>query len=234
MSRLRALSKWVARTPIHPQWLMGPKIPPAGLVDAGGRVLDIGAADRWLQTHLGSEAQYVALDYPATGQVLYGARPDVFADAAYLPFADGTFSAVACLEVLEHVRMPDQVLAEIARVLRPGGVAYVSMPFLYPVHDAPHDYQRWTPHGWRRSAELAGLEIRAVQPTSNALQAAGLLTCLALAEPMQLGSRLRLVLGLPVLLLLIPLVNLVFWTMARIWPSSKAMASGYQLELRKV
>lgn len=233
MSRLRELSKWVARTPIHPQWLMGSKVPPAGLVGAGGRVLDIGAADRWLQAHLGSEVQYVALDYPATGQVLYGARPDVFADAACLPFADGTFGAVACLEVLEHVRMPDQVLAEIARVLRPDGVAYLSMPFLYPIHDAPHDYQRWTPHGWRRSAELAGLEIRAMQPTCNALQAAGLLTCLALAEPMQSGSRWRLVPCLPVLMLLIPLVNLVFWVMAKLWPSSKAMASGYQLELRK-
>lgn len=233
MNRLRALSRWVARTPIHPQWLMGPKIPPAGLVGSGGSVLDIGAADRWLQAHLGPDAQYVALDYPATGQVLYGARPDLFADAAYLPFADGTFGAVACLEVLEHVRMPDQVLAEIARVLRPEGVAYVSMPFLYPIHDAPHDYQRWTPHGWRRSAELAGLEIRTMQPACNALQAAGLLTCLALAEPMRSGSRWRLAAGLPVLALLTPLVNLAFWTMAKLWPSSKAIASGYQLELRK-
>ena len=233
MNRLRALSKWVARTPIHPQWLMGSKTPPAGLVGVGGKVLDIGAADRWLQAHLGPKVQYVGLDYPATGQVLYGARPDVFADAAGLPFAGGTFDAVACLEVLEHVRMPDQVLAEIARVLRPGGVAYVSMPFLYPIHDAPHDYQRWTPHGWRRSAELAGLEIRAMQPAGNALHAAGLLTCLALAEPMQSGSHWRLVPGLPVLVLLIPLVNLAFWTMSKLWPSSKAMASGYQLELRK-
>lgn len=233
MNWLRELTKWLARTPLHPQWLMGPKIPPAGLVGAGGRVLDIGAADRWLQAHLDPEVQYVALDYPATGQVLYGARPDVFADAARLPFADGTFGAVACLEVLEHVRMPDQVLAEIARVLRPDGLAYVSMPFLYPIHDAPHDYQRWTPHGWRRSAELAGLEIRAMQPASNALQAAGLLTCLALAEPMQSGSPWRLVLGLPVLVLLIPLVNLFYWTMAKLWPSSKAITSGYQLELCK-
>ena len=40
-------------------------------------------------------------------------------------------------------------------------------------------------------------------------------------------------LTLPVLVLLIPLVNLAFWTMSKLWPSSKAMASGYQLELRK-
>lgn len=234
MNRLRELSRWVARTPIHPQWLMGPKTPPAGLVGVGGTVLDIGAADRWLQTHVGSEAWYVALDYPATGQALYHSRPEVFADAARLPFSDGIFDAVACLEVLEHVRAPDKVLSEIARVLRPGGMAYVSMPFLYPVHDAPHDYQRWTTHGWHRSAELAGLKIMGVQPASNALQTAGMLTCLALAEPMQSGGKGRAFVGLPLLVLLVPVVNLVFWALAKCWPSSKTMASGYQLELRKI
>ena len=166
--------------------------------------------------------------------MLYHSRPEVFADAACLPFSDGIFDAVACLEVLEHVRAPDKVLSEIARVLRPGGMAYVSMPFLYPVHDAPHDYQRWTTHGWHRSAELAGLKIMDVRPASNALQAAGMLTCLALAEPMQSGGRGRTFVGLPLLVLLVPVVNLVFWALAKCWPSSKTMASGYQLELRKV
>ena len=149
MNRLRRWTRALARTPFHPQWLLGPRRPPAGIGSRTGTVLDIGSADEWIRPHLHPSAHYVSLDFPATGQALYAARPCVFGDAARLPFADASLDAVVCLEVIEHVPHPERVLAEIGRTLKPGGHAYLSMPFLYPVHDAPYDFSRLTEFGWR-------------------------------------------------------------------------------------
>lgn len=54
------------------------------------------------------------------------------ADAAKLPFADGSFDAVICSEVLEHVPDPEAALAEIVRVTRPGGQVALSVPRWWP------------------------------------------------------------------------------------------------------
>ena len=118
---LRERVGWLSRTPFHPQWHMASRRVDPALRDCQGLVLDIGAADGWLRSFLSPSAHYVAFDYPVTATGLYRTRPDVFGDAASLPFADGSFDAVACYEVLEHVRKPDAVMAEISLVLVPGG-----------------------------------------------------------------------------------------------------------------
>lgn len=196
-------------------------------------MLDIGAADCWLRSHLSPSAYYVPFDYPVTATGLYQTRPDVFGDAARLPFSDGSFGAVACYEVLEHVRQPDAVMAEIARVLAPGGVAELSMPFLYPVHDAPHDYQRWTRHGWQRSADAVHLEVRKLQPLNHSLAAAAVLACLALAAPLQNASKPARFALLPVVALLIPAINLLASVGMLFWPEWTAMTTGHRVLLRK-
>jgi SAM-dependent methyltransferase len=221
------------RTPFHPQWLMPKRTVAAAIKSCRGRVLDIGAANGWLADELDSSAQYIALDYPATAVGLYRTRPHVFADACAMPFADESVDAVACYEVMEHVPRPDDVLAEVARVLAPGGFAEFTMPYFYPIHDAPHDYQRWTRHGWRRSLEQAGLVAEAVEVRGHSLHAAGVAVCLAMAGPFQGGKLLRTLLGVPVLLVVLPAVNLIAWVVSRIWPSWDAMSIGYRVLARK-
>jgi len=56
----------------------------------------------------------------------------VGADATRLPFADGSFDAVIVSEILEHVPNDGAALAEVARVLRPGGVIAVTVPAWLP------------------------------------------------------------------------------------------------------
>ena len=230
-----ATHKWLARlrrTPLHPQWLLGPQRPPPGIERAVGRLLDIGAAHRWLQDCLPEEVHYVALDYPATGRDIYGACPDIFADAAHLPLADGAFDGVACLEVLEHVKEPRRVVAEIARVLRPGGSAWISMPFLYPVHDAPHDYQRYTEDGLRRDLEEAGLELVTLHRSVGALRTVGLLAALAVAGGLR-GRGLLAVFLAPIAAAAVLAINLAALAASWVWPDWHSISAGYSIQARK-
>jgi SAM-dependent methyltransferase/uncharacterized protein YbaR (Trm112 family) len=66
-----------------------------------------------------------------------------------LPIRDAVLDGVVIDAVIEHLAHPQRVVAEILRVLKPGGEVLAQVPFLYPFHAAPHDYQRFTPAGLR-------------------------------------------------------------------------------------
>jgi SAM-dependent methyltransferase len=74
---------------------------------------------------------------------------DVVADITSLPIESNSVSMIICDNVLEHVPDSKKAVAEIYRILKPGGVAYISTPFLYPFHSSPNDYHRWTDQGLR-------------------------------------------------------------------------------------
>lgn len=69
---------------------------------------------------------------------------DVLADAAELPFADAVFDVTCSEQVLEHVSRPFDMVHEMIRVTKPGGLVYIGAPFVYPYHPSPKDYTRWT------------------------------------------------------------------------------------------
>ena len=194
---LAGLRKW----PVHPQWLLGSRDEARDLARTlsrfEGTVLDIGCADRRLARLLPRGCCYVGLDYPDTAIGMYGTRPEVFADAGRLPFADATIDCVILKDVLEHVYGPQQALAEIGRVLRPRGRLMLWMPFLYPIHDAPHDYQRFTRHGLVAYLAEQGFEVEAVKSVLGGIQTAGLLASLALADAGErIATRRRILLPL--------------------------------------
>lgn len=233
MDIIRACARAIARTPLHPQWLLGRRQLPEGLNTLTGKLLDIGAADRWLEPYLGDEVDYVALDFPSTGRDLYAARPHVFADAANLPFPDGHFSGVACLEVLEHVPDPVRVMVEISRVLKSGGRAWITMPFLYPLHDAPYDFQRYTEFGLRRDVRIAGLEIVALRKSGHAIRTAGLVMCLAISGGVHAHRESFGLLLLPFTLAFVFIINVTAWLSSFIWPDWSHISTGHELEVRK-
>lgn len=112
----------------------------AGLVDGprGGRVLDAGTGAGLLAGMLVRRGyRVVASDLGFDSLHRAGNRLDglglpaklVLGDLYRLPFADGSFDAAAVSEVLEHLETPEAALAELARVLRPGGVLAVSTPY---------------------------------------------------------------------------------------------------------
>ncbi|MCC6563698.1 class I SAM-dependent methyltransferase [Candidatus Uhrbacteria bacterium] len=102
------------------------QLPPDGLV------LNLGSGP----TNLG--ANCINVDLYAFPNV------HVLAQGNRLPFKNGCFDAVVCDQVLEHVADPYGVARELMRVLKPGGLAYVGVPFVFPLHPSPKDYARWS------------------------------------------------------------------------------------------
>jgi SAM-dependent methyltransferase len=84
-----------------------------------------------------------------------------------LPFGDQTFDLIVIDSVLEHVPDPVALLAEGLRLLKPGGQIFGDVPFLQPLHLAPHHYFNFTPYGVKVAAEKAGLELVYVQAEAH-------------------------------------------------------------------
>lgn len=214
--RLRRLGLALSLTPLHPQWFsFRAKRYAADYVAcaAQGSLLDVGCADGGLRSRVRGCSSYVGLDYPVTGQNLYGAQPDVFADAATLPFNSNVFDGVALLDVLEHLPEPRASLCEIARVLKQGGKVFLNVPCFYPLHDEPHDYQRPTAHGLRHWLLQAGFQIEHIKSHGAPAETVALLANIVLARTVVRAARFFP----PVLLLFAPLLpifalmNLVGW-----------------------
>jgi SAM-dependent methyltransferase len=78
------------------------------------------------------------------------ASPNIFSDVTQTPLKKQSVDYIVCTEVLEHLPDPQACVDEVHRLLRNGGVAFVSVPFFYPIHADPHDFQRFTEDGLRR------------------------------------------------------------------------------------
>ena len=82
------------------------------------------------------------------------------ADLTALPFRGGAFDAAIHIVTIEHLREPGRALAEIARTLAPGGPLLIAAPHEWEVHQAPHDYFRYTRYGLAYLLEKSGFEVR--------------------------------------------------------------------------
>jgi SAM-dependent methyltransferase len=85
-----------------------------------------------------------------------------------LPFPDAAFDTAILSDVLEHVRVPESLLREVRRILAPGGKLLLNVPFLYWLHEQPHDYFRYTEHGLRLLIERAGLRLISLERFGSA------------------------------------------------------------------
>lgn len=113
------------------------------LSSCDGRVLDIGCGLSPYRHMLGPRVvDYVGVD--REGELT---RPTIVGSAEGLPVPDASFDVVMCTMVLEHVADPRRVLAEARRVLAPNGRIVLTVPGVWPTHEAPHDYWRFTRFG---------------------------------------------------------------------------------------
>jgi len=127
-----------------------------------GKVLDIG----------GKKTNKKGLFKPPTNKVEtweyvnidQSTNPDYLCPADAINVQDMTFDIVILTEVLEHLENPEQVLQEVQRVLKEQGKLIISMPFLYPIHGDPDDFQRWTPSKIRQVLRQNNFLIDSLEP----------------------------------------------------------------------
>jgi SAM-dependent methyltransferase len=123
------------------------------------QLLERSQREQWRNLYLGSggrrQDRMINLDItPVTG-------PDVVGDGYCLPFADGTFDAIFCEYVIEHVDDPEAFIKAASSALKTGGSWYFEAPFLQPIHADGVDFTRWTKRGF--AAALARCDLEVVQ-----------------------------------------------------------------------
>jgi SAM-dependent methyltransferase len=139
---------------------------------ARGRLLDVGCGDKpYLEIFAPYVSEYLGVEHEASFKATTSAGrkrgPDVLYDGQRLPFGAAEFDTVICIQTLEHTPKPQELVSELARVLRRGGRLLLMAPFSFRLHEEPHDYFRYTPHGLAVLCEQAGLEIERCEPLGS-------------------------------------------------------------------
>lgn len=63
---------------------------------------------------------------------------------------DESIDVINAIELFEHIEDIEKGLRECNRVLKKNGVMIISVPFLFPIHSDPYDFQRWTEEKWKQ------------------------------------------------------------------------------------
>jgi SAM-dependent methyltransferase len=237
--KLKNLFFFLKRTPFHPQWhSFRDEIKLMNNIGetAHGTLIDIGCANQRLKSYIPRNCNYIALDYYKTASSLYEAIPDIYGNAQSLPFINDCAETLTLIEVIEHLPNPSAAIAEAYRVLKVGGELIITVPFLYPIHDAPYDFQRWTRFGLEALASQNNFEVREQHYRGQPAETAALLTNIA-ATKMTLNMLSRynpagLIAALS-LTVFIPFTNTIGWLLALLSCKDEFMPFGYFIKLRK-
>ena len=128
-------------------------------IPKGAMVLDAGAGECPHST-LFAHTNYIKLDRAIGDMTWDYSRIDVQGDVCELPFRDRAFDAVVSIQVLEHIKEPHVCVAEMARVLKPGGQLILTTVQDWEIHQHPHDFFRYTKYGLEYLFDRAGLARR--------------------------------------------------------------------------
>jgi len=132
-----------------------------------GRLLDIGCGKMPYKKHIlehSAVQDYVGLDIENALEYAQDVKADVLWDGKTMPLESSSFDCAFGTEVLEHCPEPEVVLKEVCRVLKPSGVFFFTVPFLWNLHEVPNDEYRYTPFSLTRHLEHSGfteIELKA-------------------------------------------------------------------------
>lgn len=109
--------------------------------------------------------RYVGVDWAGSP---HDTRADIAADLNEpIPIDSEVADTIVSLSVLEHLREPGRMLSEAFRILKPNGALILQVPWQWRIHEAPHDYFRYTPFGLRYLLQKAGFARIEVVPQSG-------------------------------------------------------------------
>jgi SAM-dependent methyltransferase len=131
----------------------------------GGRLLDVGCGSQpyrpWIER---GGLSYVGVDWPSSPSQASSDTVQWDLTTTPWPFEDASFDAILCTEVLEHYPDPPRLVAECARVCRPGTLLVFTAPLAWPEHLEPYDYYRFTQYGLRRLFDGGCYSVEKITP----------------------------------------------------------------------
>jgi len=132
-----------------------------------GKLLDAGCGKMPYRQYIldnSAVTSYTGLDIDSALKYDDEVRPDVTWDGVRMPFDQNKFDCVLATEVLEHCPDPMLYLCEVYRVLKPEGVFFFTVPFLWPLHEVPNDAYRYTPfilQSYLQKAGFSNIKLKA-------------------------------------------------------------------------
>ena len=131
-----------------------------------GSLIDIGCGTKPYKELLAPYiTDHIGLDHTHT--LHEQSNIDLFGTAYNIPVGDNSFESALCTAVLEHLEEPEQALKECHRVLKPGGIAIYSVPFIWHLHEEPRDFYRFSKYGLKYLFEKTGFEIIEIKALSG-------------------------------------------------------------------
>lgn len=135
-------------------------------VTPGARLLDVGAGDMPYR-ELFADFEYLSHDWEGTLHTP-NRDYDVVSPADQLPLGDASIDVVVCTQVLEHLPEPWLAVEEFHRILVPGGRLILTAPLVWPLHELPYDYYRFTSYGLGHLIDRAGFASREISAMNDA------------------------------------------------------------------
>ncbi len=136
----------------------------------GGCLLDIGCGKMPYKNYILEHSEvkkYIGLDIENALQYDAEVIPDFTWDGKTMPFENNSFDCAFATEVLEHCPEPEIVLKEVFRVLKPNGIFFFTVPFLWNLHEVPHDEYRYTPFSLQRHLKNTGFSDIIIKATGG-------------------------------------------------------------------
>lgn len=135
-----------------------------------GRMMDFGCGRKPYQS-LFSVSEYIGVDFENPGHPHMNESIDVFYDGQNIPFPDGHLDSIFSSEVFEHIFNLPEILRELNRVLKAGGLMLFTCPFSFCEHEQPNDFARYTSFALQHLLQQNGFEIVQQIKTGNSLEA---------------------------------------------------------------
>lgn len=192
---------------------------------ADARVLNVGAGGAF-----GEQIVQIAnrIGFSVTqSDIAEERQPDIVDDITNSKLPDDSYDAIVMLSVIEHVTNPFLAAQEVQRILKPGGMLLVAAPFLYPIHDRPNDYFRFTKYGLRNL--FSGTEIFDLEEQGNWLET----PCLIYSRLVMERKRSAWLAGLFMTILIFPALSIGSMFRRPLMNASDAFPFGYFLAARK-
>jgi SAM-dependent methyltransferase len=138
--------------------------------ELSGRLMDFGCGLKPYES-LFQVTEYIGVDFTGEGETYHQEKVDVFYDGKTLPFPDNHFDSIFSSEVFEHIFNLPEIMAELRRVLKPGGKILVTCPFAFGEHEIPTDYARYTSFAIKHMFQANGFRIIRYEKTGGSIEA---------------------------------------------------------------